>query len=388
MNWRYQHTLLGAAFLACFSNNASRLVISPVVPNIIDTFAVSTSAVGLALTGMWAIYALLQFPSGVIADRIGDYRVILVSLLLTGVGSLFLALSTSFLLFGVAALFLGAGAGLYFVVATSMLVKSFRQRGQVLGIHSAAGPTAGLVAPALAAYVGVRYGWRSAMLLGAVLSLPVAAVFVRYIDPVNDDTSRREGPDVLATTADLLRRPAVIYMTFIGVTTAYTWQSFTSFFPTFLVEYRGLSLPNASLIFGVIFLLSAVTQPLYGRLSDRFARETVLALVLSTAVVGIGTVVFADSFVLTLAGVGLMGFGFGWGGVFQSRFMDLFTDSQRGTAYGLVRTIYMFIGSLGSVITGTLADTMGWAVAYGVVGAFLGAAVVGITVNRAFGVGL
>ncbi|WP_254546891.1 MFS transporter [Halomarina pelagica] len=388
MNWRYQHTLLAAAFLACFSNNASRLVISPVLPNVIDAFDLSKSVVGLALTGMWAIYALLQFPSGVIADRVGDYRVILVSLVLTGLGSLFLALSPSFFLFGVAVLALGAGAGLYFVVGTSMLVKSFRRHGQVLGVHSAAGPAAGLVAPAVAAAVSVRYGWRPALLLGAVLSFLGAAVFLRHVEPVDGTGTTRDAPDVLATTVALLKRPSVLYMTFIGVTTAYTWQSFTTFFPTFLVEYRGLTLTNASLVFGVVFLLSAVTQPVYGRLSDRFARETVLALVLSTAVVGFGVVVVADPSLVALVGVGLLGFGFGWGGVFQSRFMDLFSDAQRGTAYGLVRTIYMFVGSLGSAVTGILADTAGWAAAYGVVGAVLGLAVVCIAANRALDLGL
>lgn len=389
VNWRYHHTLLVAAFLANFSNNASRLVISPVIPNIIDAFEVSKSAVGLALTGMWAVYAVLQFPSGILADRFGDYRIIVISLALTSVGSLLLALSPSFLTFGVFVVFLGAGAGLYFVVGTSMLTKEFRQRGQVLGLHSAGGPAAGLVAPAIAAFVGVNYGWRSAMLVGAALSLPVLAVFVRRVRPVNGfEGSTRGGTDVLTTTVGLLKRPSVLYMTFIGVATAYTWQSFTSFFPTFLVEYHGLAVPDASLLFGAIFLLSAVTQPLYGRLSDRVSRETVLAVVLSTAALGFGVLVTADTLLVALVGSGLTGFGFGWGGVFQSYFMRLFTDDERGTSYGLVRTIYMFVGSLGSVVTGTLADTLGWGAAYGVVGAFLVVAVGSIAANRAFDVGL
>lgn len=389
MNWRYHHTLLAAAFLANFSNNASRLVISPVIPNIIDAFEISKSAVGLALTGMWAVYALLQFPSGILADRFGDYRVIVVSFVLTGVASLLLAVSPNFVLFGVFVVFLGAGAGLYFVVGTSMLAKEFRQRGQVLGLHSAGGPAAGLVAPAVAAFIGVNYGWRPALLLGAALSFPLLGVFLWRIEPVNGaEEATPDGPPVVSTTVSLLKRPSVLYMTFLGVATAYTWQSFTSFFPTFLVEYRGLSLPDASLLFGAVFLLSAVTQPLYGRLSDRVRRETVLAVVLLTAAVGLGIVIAADSLVVALLGVAVTGFGFGWGGVFQSRFMDLFTDEERGTAYGLVRTIYMFVGSLGSVVTGTLADTLGWGVAYGVVGGFLVVAVGCIAANRAFDAGL
>ena len=68
--------------------------------------------------------------------------------------------------------------------------------------------------------------------------------------------------------------------------------------------------------------------------------------------------------------------------------MDLFSDDQRGTAYGLVRIIYMFLGALGPVVTGTLADALGWAVAVGVIGAFLLVAVLAITANCALGIGL
>ena len=315
VNWRYQHTLLAAAFLANFTNNAARLVISPVVPNVIDTFEVSKSAVGLALTGMWAVYALLQFPSGVVA-RIGDYRVIVVSLALTFLGSLLLALSPTFFLFGIFVICLGAGAGLYFIVGTSMLTKAFHQRGQVLGIHSAAGPAAGFVTPVVAAFVAVRYGWRPALLVGAALALPALAVFLDRIQPIDVvESSTRDGPAIVATAFSLLKRPSVLYMTFVGVATAYTWQSFTAFFPTFLVEYRGLSIPDVGLVFGVVFCMSAVTQPLYGRLSDRTDRGTVLALVLSLAAVGFGTLVVADRLLVTAVGVFVLGLGFGGGGL-------------------------------------------------------------------------
>ncbi|MFC6734259.1 MULTISPECIES: MFS transporter [unclassified Haladaptatus] len=393
MNWRYQHTLLAATFLACFSNNAARLVISPVIPDIIVTFDISKSAVGLALTGMWAVYALLQFPSGIIADRIGDYKVILAALGLTGLASALLAFSPSFTLFAVFAVFLGAGAGLYFTVGTSMLAKEFTETGKVLGVHSAAGPAAGLVAPAVAAYIGVAYGWRPSILLGAVLSVPILGVFLWRVRPVSTtpDAAPRTRTDGGTTNLDqslwvlardLLSRPDVVFMTLLGVCVAYTWQSFASFFPTFLVEYRGFSVPDASLVFGAIFLLSALVQPVTGRLSDRIRRETILAGILTTTVAGFGTLILTEGVWPTFVGVGLLGVGLSWGGVYQSSLMDLFADATRGTAFGLVRTVYMFIGSLGSVVTGVLADTVGWSVAYGVVALLLALAVGGLTAKR------
>ncbi|MFB6101045.1 MAG: MFS transporter [Haloplanus sp.] len=65
---------------AFFVTMVARLAPSPLVPDIIDTVPVSTGTVGIALSGMWAAYALFQFPGGIIADRIGERRVILLAM--------------------------------------------------------------------------------------------------------------------------------------------------------------------------------------------------------------------------------------------------------------------------------------------------------------------
>jgi MFS family permease len=119
VQWRYRDGVLALAALANFSQFGARLVISPLVPDIIAAFSVTKSTVGLALTGVWATFALFQYPSGVLADRYGERRVILTALGLTAGCSLLLALSPSFLAFAAFAVLLGAGAGLYFSVGTA-----------------------------------------------------------------------------------------------------------------------------------------------------------------------------------------------------------------------------------------------------------------------------
>ncbi len=40
----------------------ARLVLSPLIPAIMNAFNVSKSGVGIVLTGRWGAYALFQFP--------------------------------------------------------------------------------------------------------------------------------------------------------------------------------------------------------------------------------------------------------------------------------------------------------------------------------------
>ena len=172
----------------------ARVAISPLVPDMVDAFGVSKSAIGVAFTGMWAAYALLQFPSGLLGERYGERTVVVTALTLTGLGSVGFAMAPSYLGFLFATAFLGFGTGLYFSVATSVLTRLAENRGQPLGLHSAGGPIAGIVAPVAAVQVAERFGWRVGLLLGATVAFPTVLLYVRTIrpaEPSRPDTSLR-----------------------------------------------------------------------------------------------------------------------------------------------------------------------------------------------------
>jgi MFS family permease len=167
----------------------------------------------------------------------------------------------------------------------------------------------------------------------------------------------------------------------------YVFQSFASFFPTFLVEHHGLSQPRASLLFGVAFVLAAAFLPVAGRLADHASRDAVLAGVLAAAATGFAAVVFGGG-PLLFGSVVVLGVGLSWGGVLQARFMANFAEAERGTGFGLVRTTFILLGAVGNAVTGVLADIAGWTAAYGVVVALLVLAVGAMAVNEVLDLGL
>ena len=385
MQWRYRETVLALAVFANFSQLGTRLLISPLVPTVLVAFDVSKSVVGLALTGMWAAYALFQYPSGVFGDRFGERYVVLVSLGTAAIAVVLLAASPSFLLFGTFVVLLGASAGLYYPAASALLTRLYEHTGQALGFHTAGGAFAGLLAPIAAAVVGVRYGWRTAILLGVLGLLPalvLSALYIRPTEPMRPHTPLSERLDPRRAFGPLTD-PALVHTTILGVIASFTWQSFSSFFPTFLVQYRAVSTQRAGLVFGTVMVVSVLSLPILGRLSDRFPRDVTLAGAMAAAGSGIALFIFGTGLPATVAGVGLVGIGLGWGGVLHSLFMDHLPADERASGFGLVRTVYMLVGSLGSVVVGTLADTAGWATAYGVVVALVGAGVVVILGRRA-----
>jgi len=368
----YRYVVLALSTLAFTATMVARLAISPVVPDPTAAFDVSTGAVGLALSGMWAAYALAQFPSGVLADRFGERRVILAAVGTTAGASVLLAVAPTYAVFAVTVVALGVGAGLHYSVATTLLARHFRTVGRAIGVHVAGGPLAGLVAPVAAAAVAARYGFRPALLLGAAVAVPVFALFwwqVRPTPPARPDMPMRSRFE-LGPVGELLARPQIRYTTALATGGAFCWQATASFLPAFLIGHHGYTPATASALFSAYFVVHGATQPVMGGLSDRIGRDAAAAVAFGTGVVGYATLVVGTG-PAVVAAVPLVGVAMSWGAPVQTRFIDHLSEAERAAGFGLVRTVYMILGSLGSVVVGALSDVAGWAVAFGALVALL-----------------
>lgn len=359
-------TVLAACTLAFFATMVARLVISPVVPSISDDFAVSNAAIGLALSGLWLAYALSQFPSGLLGDRVGERAVILVAVAGTAVASLALALSPTFAVFLLLTVALGGVAGLHYSVATTLLSRRFSNTGTAIGVHSAGAPVAGLLAPVAAAAVGTLLGWRYAVALGAVVAVPATLLVARGIEPLEprrpDRSIRaRVEPRVLF---GLLSRPPIAGTLVVAVLGAFVWQGTASFLPQFLVEHRGYSEFDAGLVFAAYFVIQSVGQPGMGWLSDHIGRDAAMVLCSLAGVAGFVLYVLGPGLAGVAAATVLVGVAMSWGATMLPKFLDYMSPEEEGMGFGLVRTTYMVFGASGSVGVGLVADRFGWASAF------------------------
>ena len=366
MRWQYRDTVLLLCMLAFFVTYFARLAISPVVPFITDDFQISNTAIGVALTGMWLAYGAAQFPSGVLADRYGEKSIILIAVGGTVVMSLLLALAPLFWVFLLFAVVLGGAAGLHYAVATTLLSRTYDEVGKAVGIHSVGGPLAGLLAPVAAAWVGVRYGWRPAVALSALVGIPIFVLFVwriRPTEPRRPDQPMRERFELTALY-ELLSRPSIAFT--LGVATLGTFiaQGLLSFLPTFLIEFRGSTATVAGIVFSGFFVVRAVAQIGLGVVSDRLGRDVAIGASMLAGCLGAALLVVSPPLVALTAAVVLAGIGSSFFSALDPRFLDELSDAERGAGFGLVRTFYTVLGASGSVGVGLLSDLFGWDVAF------------------------
>lgn len=387
MRWRYKHTVLALCTLAFFSTMVARLAISPVVPAIVGDFEIGNTAIGTALTGMWMAYAATQFPSGILGDRFGERSIVMLSVGGTTVVSLLLALTPTFAAFTLSVIALGAVAGLHYSVATTLLDRTYENIGFAIGVHTIGSSAAGLAAPIAAAWIGVRYGWRPAVAVAAAVAAPIFVLFtwrVHPTEPLRPDQPLRERFQV-GEVAPILRKPQIAFTVAIAALCAFAWQGTASFLPTFLVEHRGQSSTLSGVVFASYFVIQSVVKPGIGAASDRFGRDVTTVGCMIASVAGLALLVAVPGIVGVSGGTVLIGAGLSWAVAVEPRFIDNMPERERGAGFGLVRTVYLVIGSVGSVMVGFFADTFGWAASFGVLIGLLTLVAAMLSVNWAMG---
>ena len=138
-----------------------------------STFGISDTGLGVTLAVTYALSGVASIHAGELADRIGERRSLLLSMWVTLLGYVAVAvLARSFSMFLVSMAVAGAGLTLAGPAAKVLVARhvSAKRHGVAFAVHMAAIPLAPLLAGLTVPLVGGTSGWRWAFAGGAVLS--------------------------------------------------------------------------------------------------------------------------------------------------------------------------------------------------------------------------
>ncbi len=374
--------LLLAASLGWATIQTGRLVLSPMLLAVQDSLRISEFLAGVAFTVMWALYALLQFPSGRLSDRLTRKTLLVSGLGLVVAGFGLLASAPTYPLFLAGAAVVGVGAGLYPTAARALVSDLFvERRGGAFGLHTASGDLGGAAAAGLAVAALALYTWRAAYVpVVAVLAVVAVALHLQSREPYS---LARVDLAAGATARRLLSArmgPLLVAYSLY----AFAWQSAVAFLPSFLQEAKQFPPAVASGGFAALFVVGAVVKPAAGTLGDRVARETVAAGALLVAAAALVALLAVDGRLPVTAAVVLFAAGLmSFPPVMQAYLMDLFPDASMGGDLGAMRTVYIGLGSLGPAAVGYVAEHLSFAHAFvGILAGVVASAVIVVGVAR------
>lgn len=341
-----------------------RQLLPPLLPIIIEDLSITSTQAGVALSVLWAVYAVCQYPSGRLSDQFSRKTLLVAGLGCLVVGFLLIWGTLTYPMFLVGVSVVGLGAGLYPTAARAFISDLYvARRGQAFGIHTASGDLGNAAAAGLAVVaVGVAT-WQTSflpvvLLLGGVL----VAVHVWSDEPYLFGSVDLE---VRATGRRLFSSGRVRWLLVAYALFAFTWQSTTSFLPTLLQSAKGFSVGLASGGFATLFLVGTAVKPLAGTLGDRFGRPVVAVGALSLGLLGLGSLLVAEATLAIFVSVGVFAAGLmAFPPAMQAFLMDLFPDESMGGDLGAMRTFYIGFGSLGSTYVGYVAALESYTLAF------------------------
>jgi MFS family permease len=274
---------LVAVAVGWFLSIGVRMVYPTILPHLRADFGLDRTAAGLLITTMWAAYALGQFPSGLLDDRFGGKRLLVLSTVISGFAVLLVVAAGSVGLLFVGTLLFGLTTSLYGVSRFTILVTNYpKHGGTAVGLMLAAGDLGTTLLPPLGGLLAVGYGWEVSLSVSIPLFL-VAAVGIHATVPNIDSES--ESDDRLVTTvrkvADAVRNRNIALVVVVQTIGYCIWQSFTGFYPTYLIEIKGVSATMASFMFGGFFAMGILIKPLVGTAYDAYGIRGSLPFVLS-----------------------------------------------------------------------------------------------------------
>ena len=340
-------------------------------------YDVSTAVLGTAFSGLLLVYAVLQFPSGLLADRFSSVAVISVGASLAAVGTLTLAVDSSFVVLVGAMLTIGAGTGTLKTVGVRLLSRAYpRQTGRTLGVFDTFGTFGGVVAPATVIVFAdspdlFGAGWRTTFLAAGLAGIAVTAAFAARV-PVRisdvDDRETNGGNSIpLREYVALFRNWRFTVFVVVTILFSFAYNATIAFLPLYLTREAGFGPDTASLLFSALFAVGLV-QLLTGEISDRTGTLPVIALTLGLASVGLGSIVLLTGVGGPLAfGTAVVCLGFGSHGYRPVRgayLMSVIPASVAGGSLGAVRTLLMIAGAASPALVGFLSETAGFQPAF------------------------
>lgn len=412
--------------LIWFLGKFVRYAFPPLFESLQVTYGVSNALIGAAFTGFMLVYAVLQFPSGVIADRIGSVRVVVAGATVAGLGALTLVVDSPFPALVVAMLVIGAGTGVHKTVAVRLIARVYPgQTGRALGAHDTLGAFGGVAAPtavvlvlaappALAPVLDPLPGadWRAVFLATGVAALALAAAFgLRLRGRLQEDRLRPDekppaeengstGDSEREITADreqahpsdqanseptardyltLFRDRRFTAFVLVTVGVSFAHNGLVAFLPLYLSRVSGVATSTASLLYSLFFWVTFV-QLATGELSDRVGRFPILVSTGGLAAIALcGLVVVPESGVIVLGGlIAAVGVGaHGFQPVRGAYLMEMLPDRIAGGGLGVVRTILMGAGAVAPALIGVVADISDFRVAFVLLGAAMALSALG-----------
>ncbi|MED3727921.1 MFS transporter [Priestia filamentosa] len=376
-------------FLAGVINYLDRSALSIAAPFIQEDLSLSATEMGIIFSSFSVGYAIFNFLGGVASDKYGAKLTLFVAMIVWSLFSGALVLAVGFVSMIVIRILFGMGEGPLSATISKMVNNWFpsSNRATVIGLTNSGTPLGGAISGPIVGFIALSYGWRISfiviMIIGLIWSFfwwkfvkerPQAASLSSKQVAVSAENEEGKKENVGKGKLKLtfyLKQKTILFTAFAFFSYNYILFFFLTWFPTYLVDARGLSVGNMSIITVIPWVLGFIGLALGGFVSDfffkkfikkgvLFSRKAVLVtcLFLSAVCIGVAGLVTTTVGAVTLVALSVF-FLYLTGAIYWAIVNDVVDKDNVGSVGGFMHFLANTAGIIGPTLTGYLVDTSG-----------------------------
>jgi len=320
-----------------------------------------------------------SMASGFFVDmfRHRQAQVLSISMAMIGIGYFLVSVSPTYTLILAALLIASAGSALWHPPALGLLSQRFpERRGLFISLHRSSGNVGDMLGPLIAggllAWLSFTGSWRWIMGGGTPMLIILALIILVVLwnvagtkaDPV-DFASKFKSQ--LVSLRGAFQGPGMWAIFTVSAVRGMADRSVIFFLPFYLREELGMGFVLIAFHVTLVAAPGIVSGPLFGMLSDRIGRRSIITFVMAvTVILPLALIMAGDNLIFTLAVVTVFGL---FHSVVNSLTQAAAIDHVSGkgldaTFIGLMWGSNAFFGAGAALVAGALAHQYGFAAAF------------------------
>jgi len=330
-----------------------------------EEFSLSLRQLGIIAAIPPLLQALLSIPTGLLSDRIGSKKMVMLSLVVAILGAVLASQTTSPLMFIVAISLVYLNTTIYHPASYSFTSRLFtdENRPKALGLHGAGGTLGHAIGPlSVSILIGLlAFEWRQVYLLLAA-PLLIGIIMVFFLKEEAPEKEGEEDPAVEAATdvRSILSFSMVMFLAYSALRMM-GGSMISTFIVLYLQDVKHLDLAAASFIASGTMLLGFLAAPIGGFMAARFGEKKWILASFSLGSLLLAASIFSRN--VTIFAIFYIGYGFcnTLGMAARSSIMAMLSPSgQRGLGYALFFLPGSIMGAVAPVVAGFVAENYGF----------------------------
>lgn len=340
------------------------------LPVLMPTISVSLGMSDFQVSVLWAVRfagaGIVNLGGGLVVDMLKRHWGLMLTgcMALAGVAFAITGVVPNYKLLVALVLLASIPGALWHLPSSAALSQIFPdRRGFVLSIHGFGANAGNVLGPVIAtALLGLLGSWRGVFFSYAIPALLIAVlvwVTLRNVGRFGVQERRRLRTQ-LKDVRVLVKNRVVIMLVVAATLRGVGLDAVGAWSPFYLEETLGKSHLSAGLHYSLLTGMGIISAPIFGTLSDRFGRKTILAPGFALAGVFSFLVVLAGDGVFLMLLFACMGlFSFALIQVIQAAVLDVAGQGTEATAVGLIFGLNGILGAASPFLAFLVIDYLG-----------------------------